>query len=257
MDDINTMILVPHRGPIEGETIDAVWGRPSLRGHEVVVVRAEASLLAYNFNLLWCHALNEPSLRYCAMVHADVAPEGGWLDVLIDEIAEHDADIISAAIPIKDPRGLTSCGIGYPDEKRWRVPVKRFTLAELHELPRTFSATDAGYPDYPLLMNTGCWLADLQTERAVHWYKRDSDGSLRIHFAIRDEIAWSSSNGNTGGWGVHTQSEDWFWSHRIWQAGLHARVTRAIKIHHVGKFFYTNDRVWGSVAEDKIEAPIK
>ncbi len=70
----------------------------------------QASLLALNFNTLWCRALNLRRKRrvdYFAMLHADIEPEEGWLDALVGELEAHSADVFSAVVPIKEDRGLT------------------------------------------------------------------------------------------------------------------------------------------------------
>ena len=56
---------------------------------DVVLRMQESSLLAQNFNALWCEALNlhrKRGLDYFAMSHADVEPQDGWLDTLVEEL---------------------------------------------------------------------------------------------------------------------------------------------------------------------------
>ena len=53
---------------------------------------SQGSLLACNFNKLWCAALNivhrGERLDYFAMLHDDIGAEDGWLDKLIEDMWE-------------------------------------------------------------------------------------------------------------------------------------------------------------------------
>ena len=78
----------------------------------------QTSLLASACNNLWCDALNkrmQDNLKWFVLVHADVVPEPMFADKLIAIAEKHDADLVSAVIPIKDENGLTSTAISGPD----------------------------------------------------------------------------------------------------------------------------------------------
>jgi len=88
------------------------------------------SLLASNFNQLWCLALNHVHegrpLEYFAMLHDDVGPEDFWLDKLIAELEDKQLDVLSVVVPIKDSRGMTSMALQDPEDN-W-LPAARLTL---------------------------------------------------------------------------------------------------------------------------------
>src|SRR5687768_1679469 len=73
---------------------------------EVIREYSQGSLLACNFNKLWCAALNMvhrgERLDYFAMLHDDIGAEDGWLDKLVAELEANDLDVLGVAVPIKD-----------------------------------------------------------------------------------------------------------------------------------------------------------
>jgi hypothetical protein len=214
--------------------------------HRVEVHPKESSLLANGFNQLWVDAL-ESGYTHFAMLHADVVPQNGWIDTLMEELERTGADIISAVSPIKDDRGITSMGIAN-DPAYWWTPLRRFTMREIVRFPLTFSAEDAGYPGRALLVNTGCWLADL---RNPLWRAEDGRGNLLIYFTIRDRV-WK--NGEKILCGV--QSEDWFFSERLHAVGLKAVATRKVQLQHIGRFPYPNNIAWGKWESDEDTRPL-
>ena len=77
-----------------------------------------SSLLPRCFNSLWAKGI-QSKCRYFAMLHADIGPEPGWLDVLINELTRLKAGVVSATVPIKS----TVMQVWY----RWRIQrVRRF-----------------------------------------------------------------------------------------------------------------------------------
>jgi hypothetical protein len=111
------------------------------------------------FNKLWCQALNERTQRgltHFAMHHSDIQAEPGWLDILLEEQRKVGADVLSAVIPIKDQRGLTSTGLRDPVTGR----IRRLTMREVMKLPVTFEAADTDAGDQWLMVNTGLWVCD-------------------------------------------------------------------------------------------------
>src|SRR5438034_6910050 len=87
------------------------------REHRVAEATETNSLLAGNCNVHWCEALNlreQNELKWFAMLHSDVIPEAFWLDKLIAEAEKHQADMMSAVVPIKTDQGLTSTAICRP-----------------------------------------------------------------------------------------------------------------------------------------------
>ena len=199
---------------------------------------------AIDFNNLWAHALNEYDagvITHFAMLHGDITADltQQWLDILIEELDERDATLVSVAIPIKDDRGLTSSGVCDPDNP-WGA-WKRFTQYEiLHSLPKTFNAEMAGYPDRPLLHNTGCWACDL---RKPEFHKTDEDGNLSVYFAFPERLF----RGDDGKWTRKQESEDWFFSRKLWEAGArNTWITSRVRLIHHGAHNWNNVTDFGT-----------
>lgn len=231
--------------PTHSQSVDmkcfSALRNPTQRGDFVVTSRIKArSLLAACFNEFWCMALNE-RFDYFAMLHADVSPQPGWLDILMDEMKRTGADVVSVVIPIKEPEmGLTSTAIGDPSTN-WR-PRRRLTMHEVYELPETFDAADAGYPGDALLVNTGCFLVDLSKP----WCRATKpDGTAEFHFTINDKI-----QERAGQFEHEVEPEDWYAS-RQW-ARLDAKVvaTRKVALNHRGVADFPNTSPWGDLKED-------
>lgn len=204
-----------------------------------------------NFNTLWARALNlyeAGQVRYFAMIHSDiVCHEPGWLDSLLDELVERKADLISCAVAIKDQRGLTSCGLGDPADL-WR-PFRRLTVRELMAgrmagsgvaIPETFTASDIGYPNHPLIHNNGLWVADLSADV---FHQVDELGNLVAVFQFPKCIARQAD----GLWAAGGESEDWYFSRMLSQMGARTFITRKVKINHpVGTINFRNFEAWGT-----------
>ena len=206
------------------------WRATRLPESQVHYRWRSGSLLAANFNGLWVDALNLARtgrrVDYFAMIHGDVEPPIGWLDTLIDELEAHDLDILGAAVPIKDPNGLTSLALARPDGDPWR-PLCRLTTAEIHALPETFTSDDCGHP---LLLNTGLWVCRFDPA----W--RD-----QVHFTINDRIVRDKG----GVYHAQCEPEDWFFSRLLHELGLRIGATRKIPLVHKGPALFPSDRVWG------------
>lgn len=192
------------------------------------------SLLTLCFNRLWCDALNStPRPDVFCMLHDDIRPEYGWLDVLLTEMDKYGADVMSAVMPIKDERGLTSTAIYNPANHMMR----RLTMRETTALPATFDAAMAGYPGCHLLINTGCWVC-----------RFDAPWVEEVCFTMRDTLTRESD----GQFRTTCFSEDWMFS--LWAAkrGLKAMATSAVKAHHTGTFNYPNFVPWGGCQTDDL-----
>ncbi len=184
------------------------------------------SLLASNFNQLWCAALNAAhegaAFDYFAMLHDDVAPlDNFWLDILIDELEAHSLDVLSVVVPIKDQRGLTSMSLSN-DIDEW-MPYARLSMHDTFELPDTFTATDIGRP---LQLNTGCWVA-----------KWNQDWARQVHFSIEDRVVFNRAANR---YQSQTVPEDWHFSKQLNGLGLKIGATRKIKLNHRGEVDFPN-----------------
>ena len=191
---------------------------------------AQASLLPLSFNLLWSQALNARDggeATHFAMLHDDVLPAAGWLDALLHELEWLEADVVSAVVPIKDGRGLTSTALESGDP--WNP--RRLTLREVFEREETF--TEDG-----LLVNTGCWVCDLRRP----WCER-------VWFKQQDRLVKKD-----GKWWAETISEDWDFSRQVRALGGTLYATRKVQLDHDRPEF-TNKYPWGAWATDENHAP--
>lgn len=196
------------------------------------------SLLASNFNQLWCGALNRvlcgERVDYFAMLHDDVGPAEYWLDTLIDELEDKQLDVLGVAVPIKDTRGETSLAL-HNEGDNW-TPAGRLTMHDIHQLPETFTSEDIGLP---LLLNTGCWVC-----------KFDMKWADKVHFEINDRIVLKQFSDGEWRYQAQTEPEDWFFSRVLHQLDLKIGATRKIAVNHRGEMDFTNERAWGSQTYD-------
>ncbi len=209
-----------------------------------------------DFNALWARALNRAALgeiTHFAMLHSDVSPQPGWVDLLLDELEETKSDLISVACPLKDGRAVLSCGVGDLDNPwgAWR----RLTVTESLSLPPSFDLTTlrqrgfCGTPEQQatkyLLFNTGCWVCDL---RSSVFHATDADGNLLAWFDFPTRVRKDKESGI-----YHNlrESEDWFFSRRLHMLGAKTLVTRKVRLGHEGKHAYRNDEAWGTWTEDE------
>jgi hypothetical protein len=184
------------------------------------------SLLPHSFNLLLAAALqlrDEGRCTHFAMLHSDVSVEAGWLDLLYAEMVEHRADLVSAVVPIKlmeaDPP--TSTAVGSKSDP-WREP-RKIRMSERADLPPTFGKeyVEAVHgKDAVLLVNTGCWLADL---RKPHWDGFAFGYQTRMD---RDRV--------TGQYLPRIIPEDWLMSYFLESAGAKVVATTRLTVAHHG-----------------------
>jgi protein-L-isoaspartate O-methyltransferase len=198
---------------------------------QVKVCYQQGSLLAQNFNSLWCAALNHVHegnrVDYFAMLHDDIGAEDFWLDKLIEEIESRDLDLLGVVVPIKDTRGITSVALQHESDD-WR-PHARLSMNDVFQLPETFTAEDVGRP---LLLNTGCWVCRFDPA----WVKR-------VWFTIQDRIVYDEVMGR---YRAQAWSEDWFFSKKCNALGLKIGATRKVGVMHQGELAFTNMKPWGS-----------
>lgn len=200
------------------------------------VERAEgqSSFLTKTFNDLWCAALNRRALGFThfAMIHADIIPQPGWLDVLLAELIRLDADVVSAVSPLKTPHGWTSTAIAIDDDDPWLR--RRLAMKEVYDLPETFCAADVGGP---LLLNTALWVCRL-----------DRPWCEQVCFDVFNRIVRDKD----GLWHAEAISEDWLFSAALNRLGAKLYATRKVTLNHDGGKLYPTDHVWGTQERDEV-----
>ena len=218
--------------------------------HEVTLIHSP--LGAWDaFNALLVDALNMAEageITHFAMLHSDSDPQKGWLDVLIDEMERTGADWVSVMSPIKDARGLADVAIADPDAPG--SPHRRFTMRELMELPETVDAAALGYPGECLLQGDGCMVADLRRDV---FHRLDENGEAQICFNFPTRVF----RGPDGRWTRHRESEDWYFSRRLFEAGGRAVATRKVRMAHLGEYPFPNWQAWGAYGDGDEETRVK
>lgn len=225
-------LAIPHVGSISPWVLDAVLEARAASGSGVYVNHFGFSIATHTFNYLWCEALNHREalgLTHFAMIHADIHPEAGWLDTMIDEMGRTGADVLSAVVAIKDCKGLTSTGLR---EREWPHKTRRLTMKEIMGLPETFEAC----PGKVLGINTGLWVCRLYGDWPAQF----------PGFRIENRIAWED-----GKLRPYVDSEDWLASDWFDGRGLKVMATRKVKVWHTGLFQYPNDVAWGEWETDR------
>lgn len=229
--DARVFLGMPGYGANSAAAGRAFWRSTQLPEGQICLRYEEGSLLANNFNRIWCHALTAAArgqrIDYFAMIHADVEPPDGWLDVLIDELEANDLDVLGVVLPIKDLRGVTSCALARADGSTWRVHC-RLTQTEIHQLPETFTSADVGLP---LLLNTGLWVC-----------KFSMDWAPKLHFTINDRIVFHPDENL---YFPEVEPEDWYFSRLCHELGLKLGATRKLDVGHRGEFVFRNSLIWG------------
>lgn len=244
------ILAVPHNGAMVPEALGTL-AAPSVRTH-VDVIQAGSSLLCHNFNKAWCDALNHvPRPTYFAMCHSDISAPERWLDALIDEMEAHGADLVSAVVPIKDFRGITSTALmdaGSGTLRRLTAHEMRSTHPETKErmLPDTFDGADLAKlfempPDsnVALCVNSGLWVCKFGP-----WAET-------VCFETGDRITRDPDPTHPSGerFVARVFSEDWLFSSTLIAKGIKVMATQRVQVTHFGRAPFAcggeNHRPWG------------
>lgn len=225
----SVFLAVPSRGELAGGTAFALTQCGSK--HNVSIHLNYSSLLTLNFNQLWCQALNQQYRPdYFAMLHDDVVPlEPGWLDSMIAALEASEADVVSAILPIKDVRGLTSTALYNPCTGM----MQRLTMTEACQMPLTFTGSVKG-PEWYVLPNTGLWFC-----KFGRWAEK-------ICFQQRDRIV----KDHDGKYTAQCFSEDWDFGVQCCNLGVQVAATRSVRAVHKGRHDYPNFVPWGALTTD-------
>lgn len=208
------------------DTVYAVMAAKTRKDVHVNFRLTGFSGLTCNFNRLLCDALDGDYTHF-VMLHADIAPNPGWLDKLIEVMERFQADIVSAISPIKDERGLTSTAIENIEDP-WH-PI-RFTMKEVFKLDPSFTRPD-------LLLNTGLMLVDIRKP----WVNQ-------VRFHVEDAIKIVEGKRYP-----LFMPEDWLFSRDARAAGAQTLVaTREVLLNHIGGAYHDNASPWGTCEHDPI-----
>lgn len=135
------------------------------------VMKQQRSLLASNFNGLWCAAYNQREklgLTHFLLLHDDIVPIGNhWLRQMLYTMKACDLRVLSVVAPLRNDSGETSTALR--DGSDWRS--RRMTVAQTQD--KTLLSEDHD----GLYINTGCLLIDMAGE----WHRG-------LCFNIRDRI---------------------------------------------------------------------
>jgi hypothetical protein len=200
----------------------------------VLYEESSISLLANNFNRLWCYALNKRqqfNITRFLMLHSDIRPmQADWVEIMLSEMDRLKAPVVSALMPIKDERGLTSTGWDTED----RFSPKRMTMVEAEQI-------GVSYTHPKLLINTGLMLVDFTQP----WIEE-------VCFTINDEIRTAEHPETKAKYFYPAvEPEDWNFSRWLIARGIPRYVTRALKAVHQGNFNYPNFGGWGASKVDE------
>jgi hypothetical protein len=223
---------VPHNGTITPEAVPGL-ANPTERG-ALRINFCKGSLLAMNFNRLWCDALNvreEEKLTHWAMHHSDIEAPNNWIDTLIDDMDSVGADICSAVVPLKDWRGLTTTALGTNETST----IRRLTLTEVRRLPVVFTAADLPTAGSMLLVNTGLWIC-----------KFDAPWVEEACFTVKDAIRRKPD----GTFFALSLSEDWGFSAWAHKRGLKLAASRRLRVVHYGTYGFSSEGPPGQWATD-------
>lgn len=223
---------------------------------KVIPCTRSSSLIPGSCNAMLCECLNMRggghAIDWFAMLHADIEPEPGWIDKLIEIAEQSNADMLSVCVPVKDKRGVTSTAIASGDE---RNQFCRITQRQLWhpDFPETFDidqAADAleslpdelrieSVPRVGLRLNTGCMIMRLDRP----WIGCDPP---QVYF---ENVDWIEKH--NGQWRARDISEDWRFSQKVQAAGGKLVATRGVKVVHKGLASFYNFEPWGSLPNDR------
>jgi GT2 family glycosyltransferase len=181
-----------------------------------------SSLLANGFNKLWLQAVKS-GCDIWAMCHADVGPEPGWVDKLLDIADMHGAGICSAAIRIKTDDEWYSIAMAEPGCTAHYVLKQQ----DIDRLPVTFGTEDVQSLTGKggcLCANTGLWVCRLSEP----WVRQ-------VSFCVRTWIDWDNET-------ALCIPEDWDLSQQLHRLGVKVVCTTAVDVVHYGEGEWRSER---------------
>lgn len=241
------MIGVPmHSGSVSAQTVQSIFVGMS-KVHKVEFQLLGLSLLAKNFNLLFCGAVRK-GYDYFLLHHSDLGIigamgrlKGSWIDLMIERLNKFELAALAVSSPIKSDNGLTSAGIETVADDPWSL--RRTTIKEQEHLPATLIERDDLCSLYSLdpnqagaqLINTGCLLMDIRNGGGI-WRDKKWPG-----FSIVDDIRWNTKGIPES----FTVPEDWNMSSWMHKNNVPFACTRELLLCHVGSKNFMNHGNWG------------
>ena len=190
---------------------------------KTILRTCDCSSLTRTFNTLWCYALNgRPDITHFAMIHDDICPQPGWLDILMAIMEKNNLDAISAISPQKTTEGKTSTAFG---TATLGSKQKILSMREAFETDPIIT-----HPD--ILINTGLLLVDMRKP----WVEK-------VCFKFESDIV----KGEDGMFSPVEISEDWLFSREAKAFGAKIAATRSVELKHIGRAAYINSKPWGSL----------
>ncbi len=226
---MRTMIVIPtYDGKMHSGLLHST--RTCAKEQPYAIGTSGSSFLTRCFNVLWAGCLNarDKGFTHFCMLHADVVPDGQWLDKMHEIMAAKEADILSVVMPIKSQEGVTSTALDVRDH--WQV--QRLTMHEIFKLDPTFTHEK-------ILINTGLMLVDIRKPWVENVFFRTEDLMEKVD----------------GKFKVRAMSEDWAFSRDARAAGAKIFATREVLAIHHGNASFPNSFEWGTLTTDHPARP--
>jgi len=241
------MIGVPmHKNELTAPTVLSV-NQGFSENHQVNFHLLGLSLLAKNFNMLFCMAIKH-GCDFFILHHSDLGVtgchtnhSGTWVDLLVSRVLENNLSALSATVAIKSPNGFTSSGLEMIANDPFSL--RRLTVRESSFLPLEFinradvcelfevDEERAG----ALLINTGLLIMDIR-KRGGCYRELEWPG-----FNIIDSIEWNQSGAPES----YTVPEDWNFSRWLHGNNISYACTRELVVTHCGGYNFVNAGDWG------------
>ena len=241
---VRCLVAVPvHRGDVHSSVLTSLLQGTSQAGLRIDYQVSGMSLLANNFNRIFCNAWKS-GFDFMVLYHSDIGVqissyEGSWLDVLVRRTIELKAAVLSGVVAIKTFDGLTSLAIQEDPGNIYNF--RRVSVRELSRMPERFIsrldickalALDPATTG-PMLVNTGIFCMNL---RGFPWDKDKWDG-----FHLHDTIRWNSK-GVPDFW---TIPEDWDVSRWMFENGYPYYAIKDLVTEHAGGWNFSNQGLYG------------
>lgn len=219
---------------------------------DISLADAQGASWERNWNGAWYDALNRRDsgeVTHFAIMHADIAPAVGWLDVYLAEMTRLNMAYVTAVVPFRDFSGITSVGI---DNMEDNYCPRRLVMKEIMRLPETFVYEDClrTIPNVSagsrLICNTGLLLIDLDKHKWGNWHDKVNWTFVHKRDITTEPLAQSDGSTLPVGYRFYSMlSEDWEFSRRLHEMHVPYCATRKVPLHHVGQWQWSNQEPFG------------